>query len=93
MRFVGLLEAAFALRPELNHLAAVDTIICRCEDVRLGMLRKHTGWRDAKLQTRCGMGPCQGRMCGPIVRQLFGWDSDSTRPPIFPTLLGNLCPS
>jgi NADPH-dependent 2,4-dienoyl-CoA reductase/sulfur reductase-like enzyme len=93
MRFVAMLEDAFALRPELNHLADAETIICRCEDVRLGTLKKHSGWRDAKLQTRCGMGPCQGRMCGPIVQQLFGWDNDSTRPPIFPTVMGNLCPS
>ena len=31
------------------------------------------GWREAKLQTRCGMGACQGRICGPISQQLLGW--------------------
>jgi NADPH-dependent 2,4-dienoyl-CoA reductase/sulfur reductase-like enzyme len=89
-RFVALLHDAFALRGELRELADADTIICRCEDVRLGALRRHRNARDAKLQTRCGMGSCQGRTCGPIVQQLFGWGNDSIRPPIYPTALGNL---
>jgi len=90
MQFVALLDDAFALREELKHLAAASTIVCRCEDVRLGALLRYNNWRDAKLQTRCGMGPCQGRTCGPIVQQLFGWDNDSVRPPLIATSLGNL---
>ncbi|MHB1307781.1 MAG: hypothetical protein ACYC23_11935, partial [Limisphaerales bacterium] len=40
--------------------------------------------REAKLHTRCGMGPCQGRVCGAATRFLYGWKTDSVRPPIFP---------
>ncbi len=47
--------------------------VCRCEGVRLRELQAHPGWREAKLQTRCGMGACQGRICGPISQQLLGW--------------------
>ncbi|HLO94727.1 MAG TPA: FAD/NAD(P)-binding oxidoreductase, partial [Burkholderiaceae bacterium] len=47
--------------------------VCRCEGVRLRELQAYSGWREAKLQTRCGMGACQGRICGPISQQLLGW--------------------
>jgi NADPH-dependent 2,4-dienoyl-CoA reductase/sulfur reductase-like enzyme len=88
--FVAQLAETFALREELRRLADKETIVCRCEDVTFGQLQRHASWRDAKLQTRCGMGPCQGRICGPAVEFLFGWTGDSIRPPIFPTALGNL---
>ncbi|MBB5057942.1 NADPH-dependent 2,4-dienoyl-CoA reductase/sulfur reductase-like enzyme [Granulicella aggregans] len=78
------LDRAFALRPELRSLAQPDTIVCRCEDVRYAQLQPYSDWTDAKLQTRCGMGPCQGRICGPAVQTLFGWRNTSIRPPIFP---------
>ena len=89
--FGSALNRAFALRSELKSLAAHDTIVCRCEDVRYSDLAKHTSWTDAKLQTRCGMGPCQGRVCGPAVEFLFGWHNNSVRPPIFPVPLSALC--
>ncbi|HVX41256.1 MAG TPA: FAD/NAD(P)-binding oxidoreductase [Gemmatimonadaceae bacterium] len=78
------LDLAFALRPEIYTLGASDTIVCRCEDVRLGQLDR--GWtsRQAKLYTRAGMGPCQGRICGPALECLMGWSPDSARPPVFP---------
>jgi hypothetical protein len=44
----------------------------------------------AKLQTRCGMGACQGRICGSAVEFLFGWNDRSVRPPIFPVRMENL---
>jgi NADPH-dependent 2,4-dienoyl-CoA reductase/sulfur reductase-like enzyme len=84
VRFAQGLEAAFALRNELQVLAAKDTIVCRCEDVRRGALEKMRDGREARLHTRCGMGPCQGRVCGPATAYLFGWDSESIRPPITP---------
>jgi len=83
-RFSSALERAFALREELRTLPSAETIVCRCEDVRLGRLREQSSWRAAKLQSRCGMGPCQGRICGPAVEFLFGWKAESARPPIFP---------
>ena len=50
-------------------LSANDIIVCRCEEVTSGMLRDHVrqgclGLNQTKVFSRCGMGPCQGRMCG-----------------------------
>ena len=81
------LHRAFALRDELRTLAQPETIVCRCEDVPLDRMRAHPGWRAAKLQTRCGMGPCQGRICGPAAEFLLGWKQESVRPPILPVRL------
>ena len=85
------MEKAFALRTELRSLPLPETIVCRCEDVRFANLRGHTGWTDAKLQTRCGMGPCQGRICGPAVEHLLGWIPISVRQPLFPVPLQAFC--
>jgi NADPH-dependent 2,4-dienoyl-CoA reductase/sulfur reductase-like enzyme len=89
-RFADALERAFALRPELKALATDDTFVCRCEDVTLGRVRRCAGWREAKLHTRCGMGPCQGRVCGATVEFLLGWKQESVRPPLFPARIGSL---
>jgi NADPH-dependent 2,4-dienoyl-CoA reductase/sulfur reductase-like enzyme len=85
------MEEAFALRAELRSLPRPETIVCRCEDVAFGSLREHTSWTDAKLQTRCGMGPCQGRVCGPAIDHLLGWKPVSIRQPLFPVPLDALC--
>jgi NADPH-dependent 2,4-dienoyl-CoA reductase/sulfur reductase-like enzyme len=93
--FAQRLEETFALRKELRDLPTSATIVCRCEDVPHGNLRPYTSWTEAKLQTRCGMGPCQGRICGAAAEFLFGWQPNSIRPPLFPTDLVNLagvCP-
>ena len=82
--FAQALESAFALRAELRTLPADDTFVCRCEDVTFGRVRACAGWREAKLHTRCGMGPCQGRVCGGAAKFLLGWDAGSVRPPLFP---------
>jgi hypothetical protein len=67
-----------------------ETIVCRCEDVPYCVLATRSGWTDAKLQTRCGMGPCQGRICGPATETLFGWKPQSIRPPLSPVPLSAL---
>jgi thioredoxin reductase len=92
-RFATALQAAFVLRPELKTLPAADTNVCRCEDVTLQALREYPNFRAAKLHTRCGMGPCQGRVCGPAVEFLFGWEAASLRPPLFPACVGSLLPA
>jgi NADPH-dependent 2,4-dienoyl-CoA reductase/sulfur reductase-like enzyme len=89
-RFAATLEQTFALRDDLRTLAQPDTLVCRCEDVPYGLLREHVGWQSAKLHTRCGMGPCQGRVCGAVTAHLFGWTQDSVRPPIAPARLESL---
>jgi NADPH-dependent 2,4-dienoyl-CoA reductase/sulfur reductase-like enzyme len=89
-RFADALNNAFSLREELKHLPDDETIVCRCEDVRFGNLKEYASFREAKLQTRCGMGMCQGRICGAATQVLFGWENTSFRPPIFPVKLENL---
>jgi NADPH-dependent 2,4-dienoyl-CoA reductase/sulfur reductase-like enzyme len=61
-------------RPDPSVLAPPDdnTIVCRCEEVTVGLIRRASrlgapGPNQLKAFTRCGMGPCQGRICGPIV--------------------------
>jgi NADPH-dependent 2,4-dienoyl-CoA reductase/sulfur reductase-like enzyme len=88
--FARRLDRTFSLRNELRSLPSPDTIICRCEDVPHSRLAEHTGWRAAKLHTRCGMGPCQGRICGPATEFLFRWNPDSVRPPLFPARVSSL---
>jgi D-hydroxyproline dehydrogenase subunit alpha len=85
--FANRLEDAFTLREELRRLAGPETLVCRCEDVALGRLRPEWTSRQAKLYTRAGMGPCQGRVCGSALEFLFGWSADTVRPPLFPVPL------
>src|SRR5271157_5876732 len=89
-RFAAALELAFAPREELKALPREETLVCRCEDVTMGRVRACSGWREAKLHTRCGMGPCQGRVCGGAVEFLFGWKPESVRPPVFPARIESL---
>ncbi len=97
LRFARALSKTFVLRPELLTLADAKTVVCRCEDVCLGELKAQRSWRDAKLQTRCGMGACQGRICGPITQSLLGWPASKSsqagrgvRTPLQPTPLACL---
>jgi hypothetical protein len=92
-RFAADLETAFALRPELRTLPGRDTIVCRCEDVRFSECRALRSIRQSKLHVRTGMGPCQGRVCGPALRFLFGWGTDTIRPPILPARISTLAKS
>ena len=92
--FVRALTAVTELDPRLKELAEDATLVCRCEDVSCGRMREHASWREAKLHTRCGMGPCQGRVCGAASEFLFGWDSgsilSSVRPPLYPVQVSSL---
>lgn len=84
------MHAAFQLRPELRRLADDGTIVCRCEDVTLRAVASCESWREAKLLTRCGMGPCQGRICGPAIEHMLGWPVLDARPPLQPVTIGTL---
>lgn len=89
-QFRAAMLAAFAVRPELKKLAADDTIFCRCEDVTFGRVKQFSTWRDMKLQTRCGMGTCQGRTCGAAAKVILGWGMESVRPPVLPARISSL---
>jgi len=90
VRFARQLDEAFTLRHELNQIATPDAFVCRCEDVPRRALEHMHSWRESKLHTRCGMGPCQGRICGPATEFLFGWNSGHPRPPMFPARISTL---
>jgi NADPH-dependent 2,4-dienoyl-CoA reductase/sulfur reductase-like enzyme len=81
-----------------------DTIVCRCEEVTAGTIRKSiragsTDINDIKKRTRVGMGYCQGVNCLPAVAAIlsneFGIAENNTllmtaRPPVKPIPLGLL---
>lgn len=90
LAFAERLRHSFALREELRRLARAETLVCRCEDVPYQKLAPFTSWREAKLQTRCGMGPCQGRVCGAAAEYLFGWKHSGVRPPALTARVGSL---
>ncbi|EAX47374.1 BFD domain protein (2Fe-2S)-binding domain protein [Thermosinus carboxydivorans Nor1] len=53
---------------------ADDIIVCRCEDITLAQIRQLvaaglTSLEEIKRACRCGMGPCQGRTCLPLIAQ------------------------
>jgi NADPH-dependent 2,4-dienoyl-CoA reductase/sulfur reductase-like enzyme len=89
-RYTEALAGAFALRNELRGLATEDTIVCRCEDVKMRDLRPAWTARQAKLYTRAGMGACQGRICGAALECVMRWAPDSVRPPIQPAGIATL---
>lgn len=90
--FARLLADTFALRPELRTMARPDTFICRCEDVRTADVARCSDWREAKLHTRCGMGLCQGRVCGPAAAWLWGMNTTDARFPVSPTRIAEMLP-
>ncbi|WP_118180314.1 NAD(P)/FAD-dependent oxidoreductase [Paraburkholderia phosphatilytica] len=92
-RFAARVDHAFALGDAARALPPPDTLMCRCEDVSVGDVSAHATWRDAKLHTRCGMGACQGRICGTAAATWFGWrpwDAATPRPPFSPTSIATL---
>lgn len=101
-RFLDLLY-----RPAPQFLAppSDETIICRCEEVTAGQVRDTAtrlgviGPNQMKAFLRCGMGPCQGRLCGPTVVELIAQANGTTpaevgyyrlRPPVKPVTLAEL---
>lgn len=71
-----LLEAMFRLPSHWLSEQPDTTLVCRCECVSLGELRRAieqgaAGPNQLKAFTRCGMGPCQGRECGESVTRLL----------------------
>ena len=89
-RFGALLARHFALDPRLRMLADDRTTVCRCEDVPLGALAGFGDARAARLATRCGMGACQGRICGTALAELGRFPRGGARPPVFPARLATL---
>ncbi len=103
-----------AIRPFLETLyrpadafvvpADDDVILCRCEEVTRGEIAQvvsegAAGPNQAKGFLRCGMGPCQGRMCGHTITETMSLLSGRTqeeigyfrqRMPIKPVTVGEI---
>jgi thioredoxin reductase len=103
MRIRPFLDSLYRPR-DINRIPRDETIVCRCEEVTAGELRKFVelgcvGPNQAKSFGRCGMGPCQGRMCGLTVTEVIAQARRVSpaevgyyriRPPIKPLTLGEL---
>jgi NADPH-dependent 2,4-dienoyl-CoA reductase/sulfur reductase-like enzyme/bacterioferritin-associated ferredoxin len=81
-----------------------DTIVCRCEDVKMGDIKKavregFTTPESLKTSVRTGMGNCQGRICGAIICDITAALTNksreetgrfSVRPPVKPVSVASL---
>jgi NADPH-dependent 2,4-dienoyl-CoA reductase/sulfur reductase-like enzyme len=103
LRIRPFLDALY--RPkDANRVPADDVVVCRCEEVTAGDIRGFvalgcSGPNQTKSFGRCGMGPCQGRLCGLTVTEIIadarGVPAQEVgyyriRPPIKPITLGEL---
>ena len=90
---------------DAHRIPAQDSVVvCRCEEVTAGQIRGYVGVgcqgpNQTKAFGRCGMGPCQGRLCGLTVTELIANARGvppgevgyyRIRPPIKPVTLGEL---
>ena len=94
-------------RPCTRSYAALDddVVVCRCENVTAGEIRAAvaegiTDVNEIKLRLRPGMGPCQGRMCGPALAFVAAAAAGlpvqklgmlRIRPPLRPIPMATLC--
>jgi NADPH-dependent 2,4-dienoyl-CoA reductase/sulfur reductase-like enzyme len=97
------LDALYTPRDEILR-PADDVLVCRCEEVTAAALREVVrqgclGPNQAKAFLRAGMGPCQGRLCGPVVSEVIAEARNVSlgevgyyriRPPLKPIAVGEL---
>ena len=88
--FAAHANTCFALDARLKNLPAADTLVCRCEDVNHQTLQRYASWTEAKIHSRCGMGACQGTVCGTAAQFLYGWPLPEARLPCAPARIGTL---
>lgn len=100
----GFLRYVFAPNPAIFNVPD-ETLVCRCEcvtakDIRNAVRDGYTDVNEIKRFTRCGMGQCQGRMCGPALTEIAaavqGKRPDAVgclqiRQPFRPVSLQNYC--
>ena len=80
-RFRAALERAFPFPAAMARSLDDDTLLCRCEAIRVGELRAAASeaaapglaheLNRAKAFTRIGMGRCQGRVCGAAAAEIM----------------------
>lgn len=91
--------------PPASVLTPPDNVmVCRCEEITSGEIRTAlkngcAGPNQVKAFLRCGMGPCQGRMCGTTLTNLTSSTHEipiedagflTVRAPIRPITLGDM---
>ncbi|WP_087723217.1 FAD/NAD(P)-dependent oxidoreductase [Pandoraea sp. PE-S2T-3] len=98
------LDAYYRPSDAMRRPADDDTVVCRCEEVTAGDVRHMAalgcvGPNQTKSFSRCGMGPCQGRLCGLTVAELLAQTQGREvadvgyyriRAPLKPVMLGDL---
>jgi hypothetical protein len=88
--FAAAVSRCFPPPRDLASRLTPQTLVCRCEDVTWEVLRKCESLRAAKLETRCGMGHCQGRLCHDALALITGTPLLEPRLPLFPVDIGVL---
>lgn len=103
-RFREFLDFAFEPGPAVLRPSDPTVTVCRCEEVTVAEIERVIGHgcpgpNQAKAFTRCGMGPCQGRMCGTLASEIFAERRRAgigevghyrIRPPVKPLTVGEL---
>jgi len=82
--FGAAMTALSAPRPGLTNLISPETTVCRCESVRRAELDAAIAEgavtiNDLKSATRCGMGPCGGKICEEAAAMLIAERTGSAR--------------
>ncbi|MBI5030095.1 MAG: FAD-dependent oxidoreductase [Chloroflexi bacterium] len=77
------LSAMFTIKSGLFSSIASDVIVCRCEGITAGAIREAARagvmqLNALKTYNRCGMGRCQGRICGPVAAQIIAAETNTS---------------
>jgi NADPH-dependent 2,4-dienoyl-CoA reductase/sulfur reductase-like enzyme len=79
------LSQAFAWPVSQIRALPDDVTLCRCERVTIGEIRQAMAQElgpaevnRVKAMTRCGMGRCQGRVCGPALQEIVAGQGNTT---------------
>jgi thioredoxin reductase/bacterioferritin-associated ferredoxin len=103
-KFRRALDHMYQVYPDLYANISDETIVCRCEGITAGEIRRAIregtlNLNDIKKRTRTGMGYCQGTNCMPVVAAIltreYGAQPETiemmtTRPPARPIPLSLL---
>jgi len=90
---------------QASELLPDDVLVCRCEEITAGEIRKAIREQGAgdvtevKRRTRAGMGLCQGKSCGKIIARMIAEELGrapveilpaADRPPVRPVTFGEI---
>ncbi len=103
-KFRYAMDRIYQIYPDLYANMTDNTIVCRCESITAGDIRKAAregtkNLNDIKKRTRSGMGYCQGTNCHPAISAMLAREFDvdpagikmmTTRPPARPIPLNLL---